>query len=57
MAFLFAGAIIQRMSRTKPRTEQGDPIQSAQRIISLSDDDFAKWLARVIDAGLRIGRR
>ncbi len=44
------------MSRTKSRTVGEDPIKSAQKILALSDKDFAKWLDRVINAGLRIGR-
>jgi hypothetical protein len=55
--FLFEPKLIPRMNRTKSRLLQGDPIASAQKILSLSDNDFAKWLDKVIDAGLRIGRK
>jgi len=43
------------MSRAKPRTLE-DPVKSAQKILSLSDADFAKWLDRVVGAGLKMGR-
>jgi len=40
------------MSRIRPGRPREEPIEPAQKILSLSDDDFAKWLDRVIDAGL-----
>jgi hypothetical protein len=44
------------MSRAKPRGNEGDPLKSAQSVLSLSDEDFGRWLDKVIDAGLKIGR-
>jgi len=44
------------MSRAKSKGTEGDPLKSAQRILSLSDEDFGRWLDKVIDAGLKIGR-
>ncbi len=45
------------MSRTRSRkTAEEDPVKSVERILALSDDDFAKWVDRVVNAGLRTGR-
>jgi len=49
--------LILRHEPEKSRTHQGDLIESAQKALSLSYDDFAKWLDRVFDAGLNIGRK
>ena len=41
---------VMTVGRSEPTEE--NPIRPAERILALSDDDFAKWLDRVI-AGLK----
>jgi len=44
------------MSRAKSRAVPEDPLKSVQKILSLSDEDFGRWLDGVIDAGVKTGR-
>jgi hypothetical protein len=35
---------------------EDDPVKSVQKVIAMSDQDFAKWLDKVVSTGLKIGR-
>jgi len=40
------------MKRARSGITENEDLRSVQRVLSLSDQDFARWLDRVIGAGL-----
>jgi len=41
------------VNRTRSKREE-DPVKSVEKIIALSDKDFAEWVDTVVNAGLKL---